>query len=547
MAAVTTAVLPTSWPSWRLYIVVFVASACSLVLEIAAGRLLAPEIGVSLYTWTSIIGVVLAGLSVGNYLGGRLADRFPAPSTLGLALLAGSLTSFGVLALLPILIDTLRYLPLVPRVLATNVGLFFLPSCLLGMVTPLAIKQALTDLRTAGGIVGRLYAISTAGSILGVYLTGFVLVAMLGARTVVLLVGIVLLMLALLFGRLRQSIALTVILLVPTLVVVGHTLRSRLWQSPCLTETHYYCIQVNEQNVGLLGPVMELQLDHLIHSYTAIGDPDLLRYAYTQIFAETARYVAQSHPDLRALFIGGGGYTVPLHLEAKYPEAAIDVIEIDPGVTAVSHEWMGLSPDTRIVTYNEDARIAVQRLQEGRYDLIFGDAFNDASVPYHLTTREFGQQLRSLLTDDGIYLANVIDRVYSGHFLRSYLRTMQSLFPHVYLLAREDAVETMADWPHGTYVATHPGDRDTFVVAASQQPIDFTQFRSHRTGSPAIATHVTGAGDQLRWEAGGPRALLTDDYAPVETLLASLFTGDEEQWDWRSMIPPRLRPLLFGT
>ena len=225
MAAVTTAVLPTSWPSWRLYIVVFVASACSLVLEIAAGRLLAPEIGVSLYTWTSIIGVVLAGISLGNYLGGRLADRFPAPSTLGLALLAGSLTSFGVLALLPILIDTLRYLPLVPRVLATNVGLFFLPSCLLGMVTPLAIKQALTDLRTAGGIVGRLYAISTAGSILGVYLTGFVLVAMLGARTVVLLVGIVLLMLALLFGRLRQSIALTVILLVPTLVVVGHTLR----------------------------------------------------------------------------------------------------------------------------------------------------------------------------------------------------------------------------------------------------------------------------------------------------------------------------------
>ncbi|MAG37700.1 MAG: hypothetical protein CL878_15805, partial [Dehalococcoidia bacterium] len=247
-------------------------------------------------------------------------------------LLAGSLTSFGVLALLPILIDALRYLPLVPRLLALNAGLFFLPSCLLGMVTPLVVKQAITDLGSVGGVVGRLYAISTAGSILGVYLTGFVLVATLGARTVVLLVAVVLLALALFFGRLRQSRTVAVILLVPTLGLAGHTLRSQLWQGPCLVETHYYCIQVTEDDVGLHRPVMELHLDHLIHSYTAIGDPDLLRYDYTQIFAETARYVAQGRPALRALFIGGGGYTVPIHLESKYPLAAIEVIEIDPGV-----------------------------------------------------------------------------------------------------------------------------------------------------------------------------------------------------------------------
>ncbi|MAG37701.1 MAG: hypothetical protein CL878_15810 [Dehalococcoidia bacterium] len=215
-------------------------------------------------------------------------------------------------------------------------------------------------------------------------------------------------------------------------------------------------------------------------------------------------------------------------------------------MTAVSYEWMGLRRDTRIVTYNEDARIAVQRLQAGRYDLIFGDAFNDVSVPYHLTTREFGQQLRHLLTADGIYLANVIDRVYTGHFLRSYLRTMQSLFPHVYLLGRHDAIETLAGWAQGTRVPTFPSDRDTFVVAASRRPIDFTQFRSHRTGSSVITTHATNATDQLRWQTGGPRVLLTDDYTPVEMLLARMLTGGNAQWDWRSLVSPRLRSWVPG-
>ena len=270
--------------TWRLYLIVFLASAASLALELVAGRLLAPQLGVNIYTWTSIIGVVLAGISFGNFLGGQLADRFPAPSTLGLVLLTASGACFASLALLPLLSDQLRYLPIIPQILALNAGLFFLPSCLLGMVTPLAIKQALTTLGTAGGVVGRLYAVSTAGSILGVYLTGFVLVAVLGTRHVVLLAGFVLLALALLLGRVYQARWIAGLALVPTVGLLGYTLQPHLRLGPCNVESQYYCVQV-EQVEFPAGPVKFIKLDHLVHGLTVVGDPDALVYSYTQILA----------------------------------------------------------------------------------------------------------------------------------------------------------------------------------------------------------------------------------------------------------------------
>ena len=186
----------------RLYAIAFIASGCTLVIELVAGRLLAPYIGVSLYTWTSVIGVILAGISIGNFLGGRLADRYPGPSVLGLTLVAASLTSFVTLGLVSLLPQFTLWMPLIPRILVLTTVIFFLPGCILGMITPLVVKQALTDLGHAGGLVGRVYAISTAGSLVGVYLTGFVLIAHFGTRLIVVMVAAVLLILGALLGNL---------------------------------------------------------------------------------------------------------------------------------------------------------------------------------------------------------------------------------------------------------------------------------------------------------------------------------------------------------
>ena len=189
----------------RLYAIAFIASGCTLVIELVAGRLLAPYIGVSLYTWTSVIGVILAGISIGNFLGGRLADRYPGPSVLGLTLVAASLTSFVTLGLVSVLPQFTLWMPLVPRILVLTTVIFFLPGCILGMITPLVVKQALTDLGHAGGLVGRVYAISTAGSLVGVYLTGFVLIAHFGTRLIVIMVAAVLLILGALLGNLLHG------------------------------------------------------------------------------------------------------------------------------------------------------------------------------------------------------------------------------------------------------------------------------------------------------------------------------------------------------
>jgi predicted membrane-bound spermidine synthase len=182
--------IPSAWPS---YLIVFVASGCTLVLELAAGRLLAPFVGVSIHTWTSVIGVVLAGMSLGNYLGGVLADRAASRRTLGVLLLAGGLASLAV----PPLASGLgaiapRSYSLVVRIVLLAALVFFVPSLLLGMVPPVAIKATLGDLGRTGRVVGRIYAASTAGSLVGTFLTGFVLIAHFGIRAVVLSMGLTL-------------------------------------------------------------------------------------------------------------------------------------------------------------------------------------------------------------------------------------------------------------------------------------------------------------------------------------------------------------------
>ena len=197
----------------------------------------------------------------------------------------------------------------------------------------------------------------------------------------------------------------------------------------CLRETSYFCIKVSDHIVSSDRIVKQLVLDHLVHSYNSLEDPNYLEYGYIKVYAEVADYLAQRLPEgqgLRILYVGGGGYTLPRHIEATYPNARQEIMEIDPGVTQTVYEKLGVDPrTTNIVTYNFDGRLMLNQLLEtnaGQYDLIIGDAFNDLSIPYHLTTREFDLGLRRLLKDDGYYLALVIDKLRGGRFMPAYTR-----------------------------------------------------------------------------------------------------------------------------
>lgn len=493
---------------WHPYLIVFISSGCIMILELVAGRIIAPYVGVSLYTWTSVIGVVLAGISLGNYVGGWLADRYASLRLLGAIFVLGGLSSFGILT-----VDALGRLtpgdwPLIVEILVLTAALFFLPSVILGAISPVVAKLAVRDLNKTGMTVGRIYSAGTVGSIVGTFATGFVLISWFGTHAIVWGVALVLLILGLLFllGRRWPW------MLVAALILSGSTALATqqgwLW-GPCTRETNYFCIKVKEEERDGQ-PVRVLILDRLVHSYTSLDDPTKLVYGYEQIYAEVTAYRSLQDEQLRALFIGGGGYTFPRYMEAVYPGSELHVIEIDPGVTEIAHDLLGLAHDTKVVTYNEDARTFLAREPIGRYDLILGDAFNDFSVPYHLTTKEFNDRVRAWLEDDGLYVVNIVDGP-RGDFLRAYVHTLQQSFGHVYL------APTIESWREAS--------RSTFVLLASNVPLDRVELHAVDGGDgvATLATRLLSEGEVEDLVAAGRMVMLTDRYAPVDQMLAPVF------------------------
>jgi predicted membrane-bound spermidine synthase len=513
----------------RAALVVFIASFCILVIELVAGRILAPYVGVSLYTWTSIIGVVLAGISGGAWAGGWLADRRPRASTLGWLLIAsgasallivpatellgadeGLLTRFGLA------------MTLLQRVVALSFLLFFIPAFFLGMISPVAVKLAVRDLASTGRTVGAIYAFSTLGSIAGTFMTGFYFVARFGTRATLFGVGVALIATALLFGDLlgRRMRAAAAVLLAGGLLFL--LLRSPMpaapndgglpareeWGIIHFEESQYYTIQVERtvrEDTG--APIHALHLDHLVHSYNDLADPLYLEYEYLRTFNQVVDWKAGSSPLFRTLFIGGGGYTLPRLIDHAHPMAEVDVVEIDPAVTRVVHRFFGLPRNTQIRSVNEDARWFAMRSQQS-WDLIFLDAFNDLSVPYHLTTREFAAELKRLLAPGGAIVVNIIDSFEKGRFLASNIATLQAVFGerNVALLM--------------TSAADMESSRSTFVVVVSDS---VQEILGDIASNPKSASWALPHTELQRYLRRRRAIVLTDDFAPVDNMLAPLF------------------------
>jgi spermidine synthase len=501
-------------------IVVFIASFCTLVIELVAGRIMAPYVGVSLYTWTSIIGVVLAGISIGAYLGGLIADRYPRSSTLGWLLFLSGLGAFFISPLTNLVGAAQFQTSLMIRILLITTIIFLVPSCLLGMISPVVVKLTLKNLEKTGNIVGKIYAFSTLGSILGTFATGFFLISWMGTRQILFTMGIILILSALVFGGFfvrKKVLALFFIVLIPLIwAFYGYAFKPPLDEETYFfKESNYYTIKLKRDTTRSGGePLEALILDHLVHSYTDLNDPLYLEYEYIRIYEEMVRWQADKRRSFKALFIGGGGYTLPRFIEAKYPQAGIDVVEIDPDITRVVKSYLGVSEDTRIRSFNEDGRWFVMNSKEqGSYDFIFGDAFNDLSIPYHLTTKEFAMELKRLLKPDGLLLANVIDSFKKGTFMPSYIRTLEEVFGkgNVHLITLS------SDYDHIGI--------STCVVVASPQRLDIDDFVKNVKGKDGkeMTSHVMPQDRLQQYLMERYSVILTDDYVPVDNLIAPIF------------------------
>ena len=503
---------PRSWRSWRpakptrrkdapepvglphpLAVgLVFLASGAVLVLEILSVRLLAPYVGLTLETTTAIIGAVLAGIAVGAAVGGRLADLVNPRWLLVCLFVLGGLLVF---ATVPII-----------RALgpsgssggdATAIGVTFAAlvpvAAVLSGVTPTIARLQLRDLRASGTIVGRLSGWATAGALVGTFVTGFVLVPRFPVSTTVLGVGIALVLVGVLLGLYLRLLGAAKIGLVglASLALAGLALSQ---SSPCQAESLYHCIQLE---TDLNHPSAEyLLLDGGYNSDVDPGEPSYLGSPYTKWVAEAIDGLAPHGSPVRAVFVGGGAFTLPRWLAATHPGSRSNTLEVDSKLVSFDREQLGLKTSRTLKATIGDARLTMRREPPHSAAVIVGDAFSSRTVPWQLMTREWLQEVKRVLEPDGLYALNTID-----------LRPLRLLRAESATLLQEFANVRLVTLP-GSGGRPLGGSE---VLLASNGPLP-----------PASASPADGAKSYTRAElerivAGAMP--LRDDYAPVDQLM----------------------------
>ena len=475
----------------------FTTSAAVLVLEILAGRLLAPYVGVTLETYTGIIGVVLAGISLGTWAGGRLADRVDPRRLLGPMLMLGGALALCTLPAIRIFGSALIGTGPIAVVVLALIG-FFAPAAVLSAVSPTVVKLALTDLGETGSVVGRLSAVGTAGAIVGTFVTGFFLVSAFPSTPVVLGLGVLLVVLGVVLrvGLGRGSGISPAGPLVLALLGAGLT---GVVPGPCDYESAYFCAQVIDDLPPCDGRT--LFLDTLRHSCVHLDDPTALDFSYAQILSDVIGTIGDGTSALNALHIGGGGFTMPRYVAATRPGSDNVVLELDPTLVRIAEEELGLETSPALRVRVGDARVGLRDQPVGHFDLVVGDAFGGEAVPWHLTTVECIAQIKRTMTPDGVYALNLIDFPPLG-FARAEAATLRTMFRYVAVVA-----------PSARLDRTEGGN---FVMVASDAALDVAGI--------AAANHSRGDDDEV---ATGARLdhfidespVLTDDYAPVDQLL----------------------------
>lgn len=471
---------------------VFVTSAVVLVIEILAGRLLAPYLGVSLEVFTGIIGVILAGIALGAWLGGKAADRRDPVGLLGPLLVAGGLTAMSS----PLIVDAVG--PSVSNdpgsIIVLAMVAFFVPAAVLSAVSPVVVKIRLDSLAETGWVVGSFSATGTAGALFGTFVTGFVLIAAFPTRPIMLAVGagLAILGVALWSTRSRWVSAAALV----AVVVIGVVLISS--HSPCDYETSYHCVVVEVDVERPTGRT--LWLDRQRNSYVDVADPTHLEFRYLRLMADIIG-VEAPEGALTVVSVGGGGFTMPGYLNVTRPGSDNIVLEIDRSLIDIGRDHLALGDEVTVEV--GDARSTLEMIHPGAADVVIGDAFSGLSVPWHLTTEEFAGEIAERLTASGIYTINVIDYG-TAEFARSAAATLVQVFDHVSVFAPP------------SYLAGRNGGN--FVITASNSPLD--------TKTTAVVINDRGGfeqgieGAELEAFIEGAQ-VLRDDFAPVDQMLSS--------------------------
>jgi spermidine synthase len=512
-------VAPPRRSALLLYLIVFVGGMSSIGVEIAASRLVAPYFGNSTFIWATLIGLTLTYLSVGYYLGGKLADRYPSERLL-YTLTAVAAFGIGLIPFLsrPLLnasLDAFAALAVGAfyGTLIAIVFLFLVPITLLGCVSPMVIRLRLSAVGEAGGTAGSLYALSTVGSIVGSFLPVLVLIPYLGTYETfysfaLLLGGVSLLGLVRVGARvpaLAAAALLAIVLLVMAFWSPNNLRRAEAGELLYEGESEYNYIQVvkNGDEVGLV-----LNDGHAIHS---IYNPNrLLTEGPWDYFMLGPYFNRDQRPEDvdSLLLIGLAGGTTARQFTNVYGPIPIDGVEIDPRIVEVGREYFDMNgPNLNV--FVEDGRYFLKRT-ERTYDVIGVDAYRQPYIPFQLTTKEFFQESYNQLNDDGVMVLNAGRYGADYRLVHAIATTMGAVFPNVYLI--------------------DVGRFSNTMIVATKQPTDIGNYRANvaRLQGPlrTVGDISLRTGNIRAWQGREDDYIVfTDNHAPVELVIDQIIIG----------------------
>ncbi len=496
-----------------LYLTMFVAGMSTLAVEFTASRLLQTVYGTSNIVWANVIGLVLLSLTAGYFIGGRWADRHPrADLFYGLVALAGLAAVFFLLLTSAVLRGAASALAVMN--ISASAGSLLLvvlalivPVTLLGCLSPFAIRLAVNDVAEAGRISGRIYAISTLGSLLGTYLPVLVVIPLAGSRAASVLFGSILLLVGLIglwrSGAGRKTKTAALLLPIALLPVMAFWLRGgiKAYEGQLYeTESAYNYIQVVRQ-----GDCNYLLLNEgqAYHSFYCDGG----RVPYTSVWSimlAAPYFYPVPGPPERMAVIGLAAGTIPKQFTSVFGPIPIDGIELDPAIIDAGRRYFALhEPNIRAIT--GDGRYGLAGLS-GPYDLITVDAYKVPYIPWHLTTREFFSEASDKLSETGALAINVGRTPGDRRLVDAVSSTLLQVFPTVH------AIDV-------------PGTLNTILVATRQPteagnlPANLATLASdaHPVLRDALTTAVANLADV---RADGP--VMTDDRAPIELISDSI-------------------------
>ena len=488
-----------------LRVQVFVSGFVVIALELLGSRLITPVFGNSTTTWGSLIGVVLAGLAAGYHFGGKLADESPTPGKFSAIVFSGGI----LVVLLPFVSPFAlgiplslglgdRYGPILASILILSP-----PTFALGMVSPYAIRVRTETIVSLGKTAGNLYSLSTVGSILGAFSTVFVLMPLLDIRSIIFGMGVALMIISLIWlPRISVAVVVVVILLLFTSFSAGLSLISPSSGSVVFEKDTPY----SHLNVVDAGGRRTLFLDGQPQSSMYLDNPTRLVYEYTTYF-DLGPLI---NPGLReVLFVGGGGFSGQKYFLATYPQVHIDVTEIDPDVIQTAQKYFGVTPNPRLTIFNEDARLYLTESSK-TYDLIVLDAYAKTYVPFHLLTKEFMSLVDSHLSSNGVVITNLIGSLVgdTSDLVRAEYKTASTYFQNSAVFTTSNVAGYVQNiilvFAKSTFPPLNELLKNSKMSVNSNSGPLASDFRNYLYQGQISVDDVP---------------LLTDNYAPVESLL----------------------------